>query len=214
MSSSRICPRKAASKFDSGSSKRKTLGRLHDRATHRHALPLPARQLRRPPIEHGRQPEHVRRFADALRNLGFRRLAHLEPEGQVLAHRQMRIERVALKDHGDVAIARLGRGDVDPIHDDGAARQRLEAGDAAQERRLAAARRTDEHEQLAVGDGERDVAQNARRAAILADVYDLQLRHTRPRRALTEARPRRPPAPRCARHAPPPARSARRSRRP
>ena len=41
-----------------------------------------------------------------------RRPAQLEPEGEVVAHREVRVERVALEHHRDVAIARGKRGHV------------------------------------------------------------------------------------------------------
>jgi hypothetical protein len=67
----------------------------------------------------------------------------------------VRVERVVLEHHRDVA--RLGRHVVDDLVADAdlALGDFLEAGDHAKERRLAAARRPDEHAELAVGD--RDV---------------------------------------------------------
>ena len=64
----------------------------------------------------------------------------------------MRIERVVLEHHRDVAI--LGLELVDDAVADGdlAAGDRLEPGDHAQQGRLAAARRADDDDELAVGD--------------------------------------------------------------
>src|SRR6185437_730992 len=73
-----------------------------------------------------------------------------ERERQVLAHRHVRVERIALEDHRDVA--RAGR---EPVHvaladPDRPSGRLLEPRDHPQGRRLAAARRADEHHQLPV----------------------------------------------------------------
>ena len=84
---------------------------------------------------------------------------------QVLAHRHVRVKRVVLKHHGDVAV--LGRHVVhDPVADADSRRDRLESGDHAQRRALSTARRADEHDELAVGDIEID-AVNRDVAAVL-----------------------------------------------
>ena len=79
-----------------------------------------------------------------------------------VAHRHVRVERVVLEHHRDVAV--LGRHVVDdaPADLDLAAGDRLEPGDHAQQRRLAAARRTDQHAELAVGDLDVDAADDVR----------------------------------------------------
>jgi len=84
--------------------------------------------------------------------LGGGRPADLEPVGQVLEHRHVGVERVALEDHGHVAV--LGG---ERVHDllaqpDLASGQLFESGDQPEHGRLAAARGTDEDEEFAVGD--------------------------------------------------------------
>src|SRR5581483_7626641 len=89
---------------------------------------------------------------DALLDLVLRDLLHAQAEGDVLVDGEMRVERVALEHHRDVAIA---RGDVvddalaDPDH---ALADRLEPGEHPQRGRLAAPRRPDEDHELAVRD--------------------------------------------------------------
>ena len=56
-------------------------------------------------------------------------------------------------------------------------RDRLQAGDGVQERGLAAAGRTDQHEEAALLDLQRDVLEDARRAEGFFEVLDLQKRH-------------------------------------
>ena len=83
-------------------------------------------------------------------------LAGPQGAGDVLEHRQMRIERVALEGHGDVApIGRHG-GDVLAADHDLAGVQHFQAGDAAQQGGLADAGRADDDEELAFLDGQVD----------------------------------------------------------
>ena len=106
------------------------------------------------------------------------RLAQPQPEGDVLGHAQVGVERVVLEDHGDVAL--LGREVVD---DAAADRQRavgdlLQPGDHAQRRRLAAARGPDEDEQLAVVRLEGEVLHGPDAVRVdLADLLELDLSH-------------------------------------
>ena len=82
----------------------------------------------------------------------------------------MRIQRVALEHHGDVAI--LGRQVVDARVADAdlAGTDGFEAGDHAQHRRLAAARRPDQHGELLVLDLDGQVVDHLDRAELLDDV--------------------------------------------
>ena len=68
----------------------------------------------------------------------------------------MRIERVILEHHGDVAIGRLELVDDAPADIDLAAGDGLKPGDHPQQRRLAAAGGADQHAELAVADVEVD----------------------------------------------------------
>ena len=79
--------------------------------------------------------------------------AHLQAEGHVVVGRHVRIERVVLEHHRDVAVLRR------QVVDDAARRSGrrptvivLEPRDHAERGRLAAARRPDEHDELAVVD--------------------------------------------------------------
>src|SRR5205085_7318939 len=107
-------------------------------ASHRDALALASRQLRRPALEHLLEPEDARDLLDAAALLRLRDLPHPQPEHQVLVHGLVWIERVVLEDHGDVAIS--GREVVDDAVADAdlAVGDLLEAGDHPQRRRLAA----------------------------------------------------------------------------
>ena len=80
----------------------------HDRAPHRDALALAARELARIAVEVRREPEDVggaSRRAAAMSS--FAALREHQRERHVVAHRHVRIERVVLEHHRDVAL--LGR---------------------------------------------------------------------------------------------------------
>ena len=62
-----------------------------------------------------------------------------------------RVERVVLEDHRDVALVRGTLGHVGAVEADRARRRRLQPGDAAECRALAATRRPQEGQELAVG---------------------------------------------------------------
>ena len=77
-----------------------------DRAAHRDALPLAAGELLRLAGEVRRQVEELRRPRDALVDDALRHLPQPQPEGDVLRDGQVRVERVVLEDHRDVAVLR------------------------------------------------------------------------------------------------------------
>ena len=81
----------------------------------------------------------------------------LQAEGQVAAHRHLRIERVGLEHHADAAVLGLLPGDVLAVDEDLAVGDVEQAGDAVEQRRLAAARRAEQHEELALVDVEVEV---------------------------------------------------------
>ena len=128
----------------------------HHRAADRDALALAARELARLALEQRLDLQHARGLGDPAPDLGPGRAQVLEAEGEVLAHAHVRVERVGLEDHREAALG--GAELVDPLARDPelARGDRLEPGDHPQQGRLAAARRADEHAELAVGDREVD----------------------------------------------------------
>ncbi len=129
----------------------------HDRASHRHALALAAGQRRRTALEQLLEAEHLGDLVDALADLVLLRLAHLQAVAEVLADGHVRIERVGLEDHRDVACARRQIGHVTVADRDRALGDLLQTCDHPQQRGLPAARWADEHEELAAGDLDRHV---------------------------------------------------------
>ena len=118
-------------------------------------------------IRHLHQLEHL---AHALFDGGFIHPAHTQAVGHVLFDIHMRKERVALKDRVDGAALRRQRGDVPAVQQHRALVRRFQAGDNAQGRRLAAAGRAQQRDELAPGDVQRDIAQNVALAEILGNV--------------------------------------------
>ena len=115
----------------------------HDRAAHGDALALSARERARALREHALEPEHLGGVSDSRLDLGSRDLAQLQPERHVLEGRHVRVERVVLEDHRDVAVLRRQVVDDAAADPHGPAGDRLEACHHPQRRGLAAARRPD-----------------------------------------------------------------------
>ena len=73
----------------------------------------------------------------------------------------MRIQRVVLKHHREIAPLGWYLGHILPVDQDSAAGRHLEPGDDPQHGGLAAARRPDERKTLAVADVEIDAPEDA-----------------------------------------------------
>ena len=129
------------------------------------------------------EPHQAQGLGDLRRHLRLRHLAHLEAEGDVLGHGHVREQRVALEHQAGVALPRRQRGDVALAEPHAAGGRLDEAGDDAQGRGLAAAGGAEQHQELAVGDVERNVVDGLEVAVALGDAGQLQARHrqtTRP----------------------------------
>ncbi len=115
-------------------------GRLADDCPpERDALALAAGELLGFAREKSSEIEDPGCLLDALLDICLGDLSELEPEGQVVANGHVRVERVALEDHGNVTV--LGRHVVhDAIPDpQRSVRNLLEPRDHPEARRLAAA---------------------------------------------------------------------------
>ena len=107
------------------------------RAGERHALTLAAGELPGIAIEQRIELHLPRDILDRRLDLRLGLAAHGQRIGDVREHRHVRVERVGLKDHRDVAIFRQHVGDVAIADTDRAGGNLFEAGDHAQRRRLA-----------------------------------------------------------------------------
>jgi hypothetical protein len=149
----------------------------HDRAAHRDALALAAGERLRLALEQVLEADDLRDPADPLADLRFRDLLDLQAVGHVVVHAQMRIERVVLEDHGDVALLRSDLVD-DPVVDHQLPRaDLLQPREHAQRGRLAAPGRPDQDHELAVPDLQ--VQRVDGREAVVVDLRDGVERHAR-----------------------------------
>ena len=94
----------------------------------------------------------------------------------------VRVERVALEHHRDVAVARRQVRDRAAADSDVAARDLLEAGDHPQRRRLAAAGRADQDQELLVADGQVDAGDRPDVAEPLLDLVEDDVGHDKTER--------------------------------
>ena len=134
------------------------LGAAHDRPPHGHPLALPAGEVGRLAVQVLGQVEDLgglRRPCASI--VGLVHLGQPQREAHVLPHRHVRVERVGLEHHRDVAV--LGRLLVDPLAADAqlAGGDVLQPGDHVQRGGLPAAGRPDQDHELAVGDLEVDL---------------------------------------------------------
>ena len=77
----------------------------HQSAANRDSLPLTTRQGTRFAVQQRLDLQNFRRPRDALGNLICRYLGVFQAEGQVAAHRHLRVKRIGLEHHADAAIA-------------------------------------------------------------------------------------------------------------
>ncbi len=116
----------------------------------------------------------------------------LRPKPIFFAHRHVRVERIVLEHHGDVAVARPHVVDHLAADRDLAVADVLEAGDGPQQRALAAAGRADQHRELAVRDLEVDAAHGMDGAVALVQPPDLRRRPFRFRSLTAHGAERQP----------------------
>ena len=152
------------------------------RARDRHALLLAARELRRIVMAAIVQPHLVEQRLGAGGGIGAARDLHRHLD--VLERGQRRHQVEELEDEADLLAAQarqrvfVERGDVDAVDQDLARRRRVEPGDEPEQRGLAAARRPDDRQALAVGHVEGQRMQDGqRRAAALNGLADAAQRN-------------------------------------
>ncbi|MCY1294112.1 hypothetical protein D9M70_433940 [compost metagenome] len=112
------------------------------------------------------QPEHLLHPCVDLRLVSA---CDLEAEGNVVMHVHVRKQRIGLKHHADVALVGFQRPLVLAVDHDRAGGGCLEAGDHAQDGRLAAAGRTQEGDEFALLDVHVEIVHDVNRAEGLLD---------------------------------------------
>src|SRR5947199_230073 len=111
---------------------------------------------------------------DALATLGAFQAINRAEELEVLHHGEVAIEREGLRDVADVRAHLLAVAlDVEAVDGGVAAGRDEKAAEDADERRLAGAVRTEEAEDLAARDLQRDAVERTNGAEVLADVLDV-----------------------------------------
>src|SRR5262249_43165452 len=115
-------------------------------------LALPARELRRPALEQRLQLQHRRGALHAPFDLVLGRAVDAQAKRHVAFDVHGRVQRVALKHHADRTILRVGPRDVVAVDHDRARVDVHQSGDRMQQGRLAAARGTEQYQELAVLD--------------------------------------------------------------
>ena len=140
----------------------------HDRTRNGNALLLTARELAGKLLLLPGQLNEAHRLLDARRDVGRADAPHAQAKADVLLDAHVREERVVLEHHAEAAP--LGRQRIDAllIEPDRAARQRQEPGDAVQRRRLPAARRAEQRDELAATDRHRQLGQRVENVAAAA----------------------------------------------
>ena len=176
-SSARMSSRSLASRAPIGSSISSAFGRRTSARPIATRCMSPPESCRRPLCEQPLDPQRRRHRPHLALGLGLRLAGRPQREGDVLEGGQVRIEREQLEHEGDVALARRQILHRLPVDGDVAGVDRLEPGDGAQRRGLAATGGAEQHHELAVGDLEVQLADDVVRAEILLDVAEPDRRH-------------------------------------
>ncbi len=149
------------------------LGVAGQRTAHRDALALAAGQRAGLALQQVLDLQHL---GDALHRgvaLGLRYLAHFERKGDVAGDTHVRIQRVALEHHRDIAVLARHVRHVAATDVDAAGGGRVQPGHHVQQRRLATARGADQDHEFAGCDLEVDVVEDHDVLAVHpADVAD------------------------------------------
>ena len=122
-------------------------------------------------------PEHLGGARHALLDFRLGELPRPQAEGDIVLHVEIGVERVVLEHHGDVAVARPRPGHVLAADLDLACARILQPGNRAQQRGLAAARRPDEHGELARRHVEVDALHGMEGTVVLVKIGDLEIGH-------------------------------------
>ncbi len=119
---------------------------------HRDTLTLATRELPRPSHEQVIDRDEAGHLLDSTVDHGSFLFRQSQGETDVLCDREVRVQRAALKRHCDTTTMGIDLVHHHPVDHHLAGGGPLDTGDHPKERCLAASRRTDEHEELAVAD--------------------------------------------------------------
>ena len=142
---------------------------FHDGPANGDPLALAARQLAGLAVKVGFQLQNAGSIGNPALAVGLGEVVDLHPEIHVLSHRHVRVQRVGLEHHRNVAVAGGNAGHLAVADVDRAARNLLQPRDGPQKRGLAAARRADENREFAIRNVQRDGMQRLCAAVELVD---------------------------------------------
>src|SRR2546426_6235264 len=141
-------------------------------ARERHALPLPAGELRRLPAPVIPQLNQLEQLVHALPDLARGQPSHPQPEGDVLADAQVFEQRMTLEDESNPAFLDRHPCALVPVEEYAALVGDLQAGDEPQQRGLSGTRRAEQSRDRAGGRREGCVADCDGSCELLAQPLD------------------------------------------
>ena len=145
---------------------------FRQRARQGDALALPAGELLGIAVSQRLELHEAQHLVDAGRDLRLRQAILLEAEGDVAGDRQVRKQRIGLEHHVHGPPVGRHRREILAPQQDAPARRRLEAGEEPQQGALAATRRTEQAEKLALENGEAEIVDGGDAAETLGDMIE------------------------------------------
>ena len=141
-----------------------------ERAGERDALALPAGELVGVAVGERRELHELEQLVDPGLDVGLGRLAHAEPEPDVVGDGHVPEQRVVLEHEADAALLHASVRVLLVLHPDPPGVRRLEAGEHPQHGALSRAARPEERGDRALLGGERDVVHGDEAAEALRQV--------------------------------------------
>ena len=155
-------------------------GPVGERARDRDALLLAAGELGRQALVHALERDQLQELLAPGQAVGPLHAPDAQRELDVVRDAHVAEQRVVLEHEADAAVARHDAGDVAPVQGHPAVVDLDQARDRAQERALAAARRAEQHEELALLDLDRDVVDDRQRLIPLGHLVECDGHGTEP----------------------------------
>ncbi len=122
----------------------------NQRAAQRDTLAFAAGERRRFSFQKRREIQHFRRAVHPALNLVLRKPPQHQPESEIFKHGQVRQQRVILKNHRNVAVARRHARQWPPVEGNAPRIRRFQTGDHPQRGRFAATGRSHDDQKLAI----------------------------------------------------------------
>ena len=145
---------------------------VRERARECDALLLAARQLARQAMVVTFERNELQQLRAPPAPLSAAHAAGTQRELDVVGHRHVAKQRVVLEHEADFALPRPQVRDIAAVQHDAAMIDRRETRNGAQQRALAAARRAEQHEQLAVLDLRRDITNGRQPTEFLGNLLE------------------------------------------